>query len=112
MKYYIRLPEPERIRELDSPFAFSAQSAQGIAEELRKALAEPDYIQRWRQSLDPDDAETLEPELLAVEAGTRVSAEQKDLHIEMVVETGLNGAAFKHRLRMLAGPHWQLWDVR
>ena len=58
MKYYIRLPEPERIRELDSPFAFSAQSAQGIAEELRKALAEPDYIQRWRQSLDPDDAET------------------------------------------------------
>ncbi len=112
MKYYIRLPEPERIRDLDSPFAFSAHSAQGIGEELQKALAEPGYIQRWRQSLDPDEAETLEPEFLAVDAGARVLAEQKDLHIEMLVETRLNGTAFKHRLRMLAGPHWQLWDVR
>ena len=37
---------------------------------------------------------------------------QHDLSFALIADTGINGASFKHRMRLLAGSHWQLTDVK
>lgn len=37
---------------------------------------------------------------------------QDDLRINLVVTTRIDSDVFKQRLRMLAGHHWELRDVR
>ena len=49
--------------------------------------------------------------MAAVDPQAQVSGEQADLHVDLVAVTSLPGAVFKHRLRLLAGSHWQLRDV-
>jgi len=41
-----------------------------------------------------------------------VTGEQKDLRINLVVSTTINSDVLKERLRLLAGHHWELRDVR
>ncbi len=112
MKFYISLPEPEHARGALPALSFSAHGADAFAEQLRHALADRAYPQAWLATLDEDDAEHVDPALLAVDAEARVSGSQKGLAIELVADSRINGSAFKHRMRLLAGSHWQLRDVR
>jgi hypothetical protein len=41
-----------------------------------------------------------------------VTGQQDDLRIVLNVTTSLPSAVLRHRLRLLAGPHWQLREVR
>jgi len=108
-RFYLRLPEPALARGPDPALAFSRDSAEGMAEELEQALRSADLFDRWKASQsDPDD---VDEGLAAIDPMATVKGEQADLHIDLVVVTSLPGAVFKHRLRLLAGSHWQLRDV-
>ena len=43
--------------------------------------------------------------------GAVVTGTQDDLHVDLQAVTTLSGDVLKHRLRLLAGSHWQLRDV-
>ena len=112
MKFYISLPDPKAARGANSQLSFSAHGAETFAEQLKHALSDPAYIQSWLAGMDEHDAELVEPQLLAIDANAKVSGAQHDLSFSLVADTTLNGAAFKHRMRLLAGNHWQLTDVK
>lgn len=112
MKFYISLPDPKAARGANSKLSFSAHGAETFAEQLKHALSDPAYIQSWLAGMDEHDAELVEPQLLAIDANAKVSGTQHDLSFSLVADTTLNGAAFKHRMRLLAGNHWQLTDVK
>ena len=112
MKFYIVLPDPELARGEIAAFSFSAQSVQSLAGQLQNALSNPAYSQSWLASLDDEAAESVDPQLLAVDPQAKVSGEQHDLGFSLIVDTALNGTAFKQRMRLLAGNHWQLTDVK
>jgi hypothetical protein len=73
-------------------------------------LREPGLFERWRDRQEDPDA--IDPALGASDPDARVTGEQHDLVIELVATTDLPGAVFRHRLRLLAGSHWQLHDVQ
>jgi hypothetical protein len=108
-RYYLRLPDAKLARGPDPALAFRSESADGLAEELQSALRTPVLFERWKKSQsDPDDVDNG---MAAVDPQAQVSGEQVDLHVDLVAVTSLPGAVFKHRLRLLAGSHWQLRDV-
>lgn len=108
-RYYLRLPDAKLARGADPALAFRSESAEGLADELQSALRTPTLFERWKQSQsDPDD---VDDGMAAVDPQAQVSGEQVDLHVDLVAVTSLPGAVFKHRLRLLAGSHWQLRDV-
>lgn len=112
MKFYISLPDPKAARGSHASLSFSANGADAFAEQLQRALSDPAYIQSWLAGLDEHDAEGVDPQLLAIDPGAKVSGAQHDLSFSLVADTTLNGSAFKHRLRLLAGNNWQLTDVK
>jgi hypothetical protein len=109
-RFYLRLPDPKRARGDDADFAFRSSGADGLAEELQAALREPELFERWRDR--QDDPDLVDPGLGATDATARVTGEQHDLSVDLVATTNLPGAVFRHRLRLLAGSHWELRDVR
>jgi hypothetical protein len=112
MKFYISLANPKIAQGANSAFSFSAHSAPEFAAQLQRALSNPAYIQSWLSSLDSDEAELVSAELLAIDANAKVTGQQHDLSFSLLANTSINGAAFKHRMRLLAGTHWQLTDVK
>ena len=112
MKFYISLPDPNAARGAKSQLSFSAHGAETFAEQLRHALSDPAYIQSWLAGLDEDDAANVDPQLLARACSAQVCGAQRGLGCSLVADTSLNGAAFKHRMRLLAGSQWQLTDVK
>ena len=100
MKFYITLPDPGRARGELPALSFSAHGAEALAEQLRHALADRAYSQAWLATLDEDAAEHIDPALLAVDAAATVTGVQRDLAIELVADTRINGTAFKHRMRL------------
>lgn len=109
-RYYLRLPDPAHARGSDPAFAFHSEGADGLAGELRAALAEPAFFDRWRAAQeDPDGVPSA---LAGSDPSATVTGSQQDLVIDLVVTTSLSGSAFKHRLRLLAGSAWELRDVR
>lgn len=112
MKFYISLPDPKAAKGAQSHLSFSAHGAEAFAEQLQRALGDPAYIQSWLAGLDEDDAANIDPQLLAIDANAKVSGAQHDLSFSLVADTSINGAAFKHRMKLLAGNHWQLTDVK
>lgn len=112
MKFYIGLPEPALARGQIAAYSFNAHGVDEYAAQLQRALSDSGYIRSWLAGLDDDDADAVDPQLLAVDAHARVSGEQHDLSFSLIADTTLNGAAFKHRMRLLAGSHWQLTDVK
>lgn len=108
-RYYISLPDPAKARGSDSSFSFTAQGADGLAEELQAALRSDALFERWRAAQEDPDA--VDASLGATDADASVKGSQDDLHIDLVVTTSLPGSVFKHRLRLLAGTHWELRDV-
>jgi hypothetical protein len=109
-RYYLRLPDPANARGPEAEFAFRSDGAQGFADELQQALRSPALFERWRDRQDDPDA--VDPGLGATDPAAQVTGEQHDLSVDLVATTALPGTVFKHRLRLLAGSHWELRDVR
>ena len=108
-RYYISLPDPARARGSDASLSFSAQGADGLAEQLLRALRSDELFQRWRaQQDDPDEVDSA---LGAVDLNSAVEGRQDHLHIDLVVTTSLPSSILRHRLGLLAGNGWQLRDV-
>lgn len=108
-RYYLRLPDAKLARGPDPALAFRSESAEGLAAELQSALRTTSLFERWKNhQADPDDVDSA---LAVVDPQAEVSGEQADLHVDLIAVTSLPGAVFKHRLRVLAGSHWQLRDV-
>jgi len=109
-QYYISLPDPEKARGAEPDLSFKAHSAAGFAEELQDALRSTALFERWRaRQSDPD---AVEPRWAAVDPTASVEGKQDDLRINLVVITQISGDVFKHRMRLLAGHHWELREVR
>lgn len=108
-RYYIGIPDTSALDDA-GVFAFRSRGAEGIASELQAALREDGLFQRWRAAQDDPDA--VDPALGAVDRDATVHGEQRDLHVDLVVTTGLNGSVFKQRMRLLAGSVWRLNDVK
>jgi hypothetical protein len=108
-RYYLQLPNPKLAKGADPALAFQSESAQGLADELQSALRTTALFERWKQSQpEPDD---VDDSLAAIDPQAQVTGEQSDLHVDLIATTSLPGSVFKHRLRVLAGSHWQLRDV-
>jgi hypothetical protein len=108
-RYYLRLPNAKLARGSDPTLAFRSESAEGLAEELQSALSTTELFERWKQRQpEPDD---IDDSLAIVDPQAQVTGEQIDLHVDLIATTSLPGSVFKHRLRLLAGSHWQLRDV-
>ena len=108
-RYYIRLPNPEQARGDDPQLSFKAHGAAGFAEELQHALRRTDLFEAWRAKQDePDD---VNPALGTTDPEAVVTAEQADLHIDLIVQTILSSSILRQRMAFLAGSHWQLNDV-
>ena len=82
---------------------------QGFADELQAALRSPALFERWRDL--QDDPEGVNASLGACDPSAVVTGEQDDLTVRLQATTVLPGEVFKHRLRLLAGSHWELRDV-
>ena len=109
-RYHIRLPDPARARGATPELSFTANGAQTFAEQLQSALATAELFERWRAlQPDPDD---VDPALGATDPSATVSGAQQDLHVDLVADTRISGDILKQRLRLLAGSHWELRDVR
>mgnify|MGYP006158090547 CR=1 len=108
-RYYITLPDASRARGTDARFAFSAVGAEGFAEQLQDALRSDRLFERWRAT--QDDPDGVDPALGATDPGATVHGQQQDLHVNLVVTSAIPGTVLKHRLRLLAGGHWELRDV-
>lgn len=109
-KYSISLPDPSLARGSEPALSFSAHGAEAFAEQLQTALSDPAWFERWRQmQADPD---AVDPTMSQVDAGASVSGRQSDLRVELEASTSIPGDILKHRMRLLAGNHWELRNVR
>jgi hypothetical protein len=109
-RYYLTLPDAERARGDDDALAFRSHGAEGLARELQEALRSDSLFQRWRATQDDPDA--VDPALGASDPNATVTAQQRDLQVDLVATTSIPGTVFKQRLRLLAGHGWKLTDVR
>ncbi len=108
-RYYITLPDPEKARGSDASLAFTAHSAEGFAEQLQGAITGTSLFLRWRaKQEDPDDDESA---MAVTDPAATVTGEQRNVKINLVVDTVLPGEVLRQRLRLLAGHGWQLHDV-
>jgi len=108
--YSISLPDPAKARGSDPRLSFTASGADAFAEQLQAALRTPELFERWKATQDePDD---VDPALGVTDPAATVTGQQADLRINLVASTTLPGDIFKQRLRLLAGSHWEMRDVR
>lgn len=109
-QYHISLPDPTKARGNDPDLSFHSQGAAGFAEELQNALRSTTLFDKWRAKQPDPDA--VEAQWGVTDPGATVTGSQDDLRINLVVTTSIDSEVFKQRLRMLAGHHWELRDVR
>lgn len=107
-RFYLTIPDTQKLAEA-GPLAFRSRGAAGIAEELEAALRTDALFKRW--AAVQDDPDDVDSKLSGIDPKATVTGEQKDLHVDLVATTTLNGDALRHRLRLLAGGFWQLKDV-
>lgn len=107
-RFHLRIPDPDALSAA-GPFGFRSRGAEGLSEELQAALREDGLFRRWCATLDDPDA--VDAALGAVDPAATVRGEQADLHIDLVATTALSGSVLRHRLGLLAGRAWQLFDV-
>ncbi len=110
VQYSISLPDPAKARGSDTDLSFHSQGAAGFAEELQEALRSTALFERWRAKQPDPDA--VELQWGATDPDATVTGEQKDLRVNLTVRTKIDSDVFKQRLRLLAGHHWELRDVR
>jgi len=109
-QYHISLPDPSKARGNDPDLSFHSQSAAGFAEELQDALRSTTLFEKWRAKQPDPDA--VESQWAPTDPDATVTGAQDDLRINLVATTRIDSDVFKQRLRMLAGHHWELRDVR
>ncbi|WP_449467695.1 hypothetical protein [Stenotrophomonas humi] len=108
--YSISLPDPAKARGSDPRLSFTASGAEAFAEQLQAALRTTELFERWKSVQDePDD---VDQSLAVTDPNATVTGHQADLRINLQAITSLPGDVFKQRLRLLAGNHWELRDVR
>ena len=108
-RYYITLPDAQKARGTDPSLSFTANSADRFASQLQTALTGTGLFERWRATQeDPDEVNNA---MAAVDPAATVTGEQRDLKVNLVVNTTLPGEVFRQRLNLLAGHGWQLHDV-
>lgn len=108
-RYLIRLPDTDKARA-SGEYALTSQGPDGIAAELQEALRGDALFGRWRDAQpEPDD---VDPALGITDPAAQVAGEQRDLGIDLTVDTVISSTVLKHRLRLLAGNAWELRDVR
>jgi hypothetical protein len=110
VSYSISLPDPAQARGSEPSVSFSAHGADAFAEQLRDALADPAWFQRWL-ALQPDPDE-VDPSMGITDPSATVTGQQADLRINLVATTSIPGDILKHRMHVLAGKHWELRNVR
>lgn len=108
-RYLIRIPDAGKARA-SGAYALQSQGPEGIAAELQDALRGDALFSRWRA--DQPDPDEVDPSLGITDASARVVGEQRDLDIDLTVDTSISSTVLKHRLRLLAGSAWELRDVR
>ena len=109
-RYYLTLPDPQRARGSDPDLAFDAHGADAFAEQLQAALRTDVLFARWRaRQPDPD---AVDPSFATTDPDAIVTGDQRDLRIDLVVDTVIPGSVLKQRMRVLAGSGWSLTDVR
>jgi hypothetical protein len=108
-RYYITLPNPSAARGTDPALAFRSQGAEGFAAELQDALAGRKLFDRWKMKQEDPDA--VDETMAATDPSATVKGAQHDLKVDLEVNTTLPSQILRHRLRLLAGNHWQLRDV-
>lgn len=108
-RYHLRLPDPALARGAIASLSFHSAGADGFAEELQEALRTPALFERWRDLQEDPDA--VDAALGAVDPAAVVTGEQSDLSVRLQATTLLPGPVLRHRLRLLAGSHWELRDV-
>ena len=108
-RYLIRVPDTDKARA-SGEYALRAQGPDGIVEELQAALRGDALFARWRdQQPDPDE---VDPALGVTDPAAKVTGEDRDLGVDLVVNTSISSTVLKHRLGLLAGRAWELRDVR
>lgn len=108
-RYHLRLPDPALARGPIPDLAFHSSGAEGLAQELQHALRSTSLFDRWKAL--QDDPEAVSEGLGLSDPSAVVIGEQDDLSVRLEATTVLPGEVFKHRLRLLAGSHWELRDV-
>ncbi len=108
-RYYITLPDPSAARGSDPALSFRSHGADGFASELQDALAGRNLFDRWKMKQDDPDA--VDETMATTDPSATVKCSQHDLKIDLEVNTSLPSQVLRHRLRLLAGNHWQLRDV-
>lgn len=108
-RYYLTLPDGQAARGDEPALSFTAQGGEAFAEQLQDALRSDALFERWR--LLQDEPDEVDPALGATDPGATVTGEQHHLRINLVATTSLPGRVLKHRMRLLAGRHWELRDV-
>ena len=107
--YDIRLPDTSKLGQAGQ-FALAARGPEGIAEELQDALRGTALFERWRQTQEEPDE--VDPAMGVVDPQATVSGRQRNLGVDLVVETTMPGEIMRHRLGLLAGGAWELRNVR
>lgn len=110
VRYLIRLPDPAAARGKDPALSFTANGFAAFAEQLQDALRSTGLFERWRQTQPDPDA--VDPALGATDPQAQVEGRREDLSVYLTAVTSLPGDIVRHRLRLLAGSHWELRDVR
>lgn len=107
--YDIRIPDTSRLDQAGQ-FALASRGPEGIAAELQEALRGTALFERWRMTQEePDEVDRA---LGAVDPQATVTGRQRNLGVDLVVDTGISGDLLRHRLGLLAGRAWELRDVR
>jgi hypothetical protein len=107
--YDIRIPDTSRLDQAGQ-FALDSRGPEGIAADLQDALRGTTLFERWR--LTQEQPDEVDPALGAVDPQATVKGRQRNLGIDLVVETTISGDLLRHRLGLLAGKAWELRDVR
>ena len=107
--YDIRIPDTARLDQAGR-FAFDSRGPEGIAAELQDALRGTALFERWR--LAQEEPDEVDPALGAVDPQASVSGRQRNLGVDLVVDTSISGDLLRHRLGLLAGSAWELRNVR
>lgn len=107
--YDIRLPDTSKIDQAGT-YAMTSRGPEGIAAELQDALRGTALFERWR--LDQEEPDEVDPAWGTVDPEATVTGRQRNLGVDLVVETTIPGDVLRHRLGLLAGNAWELRNVR
>lgn len=109
-KYYLSIDDLAKARGQINELSYQGNSPESFAALLQSTLREPTLWRRWR-AMQPDP-DAIDAALGTSDPQATVSAEQVNMHTDIVVTTCLPHAILKHRLTLLVGAHWSLHDVK